>query len=146
MKPKYLLPHLYKKIGWIITIPFLLYGIYSYILGDIFFNNLPFDADSLDSEFPLLGTIILIGLLAGLLLVSFSKERTEDEYISRLRMESLQVAVIVNYVLLILAALALFGLDFLSVMVYNMFTILLIFIIRFHFLLYRNKHNYEKQH
>lgn len=144
MKPKYLLPHLYKKIGWFITIPFLLYGIYSYILGDIF--KLPYDAGSLDSEFPLLGTIILIGLLGGLLLVSFSKEKTEDEFISRLRMESLQVAVIVNYVLLILAALALFGLDFLSVMVYNMFTILLIFIIRFHFLLYRNKHNYEKQH
>lgn len=144
MKPKYLLPHLYKKIGWFITVPFLLYAIYSYILGDKF--KLPFDADSLESRFPLLGTIVLIGLLGGLLLVSFSKEKTEDEYISRLRLESLQLAVIVNYVLLILAALSVFGLDFLSVMVYNMFTVLLIFIIRFHFLLYRNKSAYEKQH
>ncbi len=144
MKPKYLLPHIYKKIGWVITIPFLLYAIYSYILGNIF--SLPYEADSVESDFPLLGTIILIGLLGGLLLVSFSKERTEDEYIGRLRMESLQLAVIINYILLILAALSLFGLDFLSVMVYNMFTILLIFIIRFNFLLYRNKHAYEKQH
>src|SRR5687768_14271635 len=101
MKPKYLLPHIYKKIGWVITIPFLLYAIYSYILGDIF--NLPYGADSIGNNFPLLGTIILIGLLAGLLLVSFSKERTEDEYIGRLRMESLQLAVIINYILLILA-------------------------------------------
>jgi hypothetical protein len=144
MKPKYLLPHIYKKIGWVITIPFLLYAIYSYILGDIF--KLPYGADSMENKFPLLGTIILIGLLGGLLLVSFSKERTEDEYIGRLRMESLQLAVIINYILLILAALSLFGLDFLSVMVYNMFTILLIFIIRFNFLLYRNKTAYEKQH
>ncbi|MGN7719576.1 hypothetical protein [Chitinophaga sp. 22620] len=144
MKPKYLLPHLFKKIGWVITVPFLLYGIYSYILEDLF--NLPYDADSLEGKFPLLGTIVLIGLLLGLLLVSFSKEKTEDEYISRLRMESLQLAVIINYILLILAALSFFGLDFLSVMVYNMFTILLIFIIRFNFLLYRNKNAYEKQH
>ncbi|MBO9152854.1 hypothetical protein ACFOTA_11595 [Chitinophaga sp. GCM10012297] len=144
MKPKYLLPHLYKKIGWALTVPFLTYAVYAYILGDIF--NLPFKAENLENKFPWLGTIVLIGLLGGLLLVSFSKEKTEDEYISRLRLESLQVAVIVNYVLLILAALSFFGLDFLSVMVYNMFTVLLIFIIRFHFLLYRNKSAYEKQH
>lgn len=145
MKPKYLLPHLYKKIGWMITVPFLTYAVYSYILGEIY--SLPFDADDLESRFPLLGTIVLIGLLIGLLLVSFSMEKTEDEYIGRLRLESLQVAVIVNYILLILAALSFFGLDFLSVMIYNMFTILLIFIIRFNFLLYRNKAAaYEKQH
>jgi hypothetical protein len=111
MKPKYLLPHLYKKIGWIITAPLLTYAVYSYILGGIY--SLPFDADDLEGRFPLLGTIILIGLLTGLLLVSFSMEKTEDEYIGRLRLESLQVAVIVNYILLILAALSFFGLDFL---------------------------------
>ncbi|RPD38022.1 hypothetical protein [Chitinophaga barathri] len=144
MKPKYLLPHVYKKIGWFIAIPFLTYAIYSYILGDIF--TLPYSADSLENKIPLFGTIMLIGLFAGLLLVSFSKEKTEDEYISRLRLESLQLAVIINYILLIIAALALYGLDFLSVMTYNMFTVLLIFIIRFNFLLYRNKTAYEKQH
>lgn len=78
-------------------------------------------------------------LFAGLLLISYSREKDEDEYISRLRLESLQIAVITNYVLLIIAALIWHWLDFLAVLIYNMFTILIIFIARFHFLLYRQK-------
>lgn len=78
-------------------------------------------------------------LLGALLLISYSREKDEDEYISRLRLESLQIAVITNYILLLIASLIWHWLDFLAVMMYNMFTILIIFIIRFHYLLYRQK-------
>lgn len=136
MKPKYLLPHLYKKIGWIILVPASILGICCFI---------PITENTLPNKWfhqafgETLEEVTMFLLFAGLLLVSYSREKDEDEYISRLRLESLQMAVIVNYVLLIIAAFIWHWLDFLSVMMYNMFTILIIFIARFHFLLYRQK-------
>ncbi|WP_341842066.1 hypothetical protein [Chitinophaga caseinilytica] len=89
---------------------------------------------------------ISIGIFVGLLLVSFSREKDEDEYISKIRLESLQLAVLVNYVLLILATVFIYDMAYFNVMIYNMFTILLIFIIRFHFLLYRQKNPWHEKH
>lgn len=136
MKPKYLLPHFYKKIGWWIMIPALFVAI---------LTSTPL-AESWSPAVRLMGIlgdtreeVSMFLLFAGLLLISYSREKDEDEYISRLRLESLQIAVITNYVLLIIAALIWHWLDFLAVMIYNMFTILIIFIARFHFLLYRQK-------
>ncbi|WP_109695946.1 hypothetical protein [Chitinophaga deserti] len=137
MKPKYLLPHYFKKIGWWIMIPALFVG-------------LPFYTPLDEGSFPLAGWIrdffgeslqefTMFLLLGALLLISYSREKDEDEYISRLRLESLQIAVITNYILLLIASLIWHWLDFLAVMMYNMFTILIIFIIRFHYLLYRQK-------
>ncbi len=142
MKPKYLLPHLYKKIGWWITIP-------AFILGIRFFTPLNvFPFPPLDWIKNLLGDTIeevtMFMLFIGMLMVSYSQEKDEDEYIGRLRLESLQIAVIINYVLLMIAACIWHWLDFLSVMMYNMFTILVIFIARFHFLLYRQKNRCMK--
>jgi fatty acid desaturase len=71
-------------------------------------------------------------------LVGFSKEKEEDEFIRELRLSSLLWAVLISYALLLLAFLTIYGFAFFSVMVYNMFTVLVIFIIRFHYLLYKN--------
>lgn len=70
--------------------------------------------------------IIVGGLLAG-----FSKEKIEDEFIMQLRLSSLALSVYVNYGVLLLAFLLVHGLDFFTVMIYNMFTLLLIFIVVF---------------
>ncbi len=83
-------------------------------------------------------TIIGILFIVGALLVSFSKEKFEDEFIANLRQTSLLWAVLVNYILLLLAFIFIYGTPFFSVMVYNMFTVLIIFIIRFNYVLYRN--------
>ncbi len=134
MKSKYLLPHVYKKIGWIISIPALIIGIF----------HLHF-AERLDAYRgfpwlePVMNTVTGVILIVGLLLIAFSREKTEDEYINKIRLESFQVAVLINYILLIICMLFLYGLDFLSIMVYNMYTVLLIFIARFNYLIYRNK-------
>lgn len=137
MKPKYLLPHYFKKIGWWIMIPALIVGLPFYT---------PLDGDSFllagwirDFFGEALQELTMFLLLGALLLISYSREKDEDEYISRLRLESLQIAVITNYILLLIASLIWHWLDFLAVMMYNMFTILIIFIIRFHYLLYRQK-------
>jgi hypothetical protein len=85
-------------------------------------------------------TNTLVGALfiVGALFVGFSKEKSEDEFIAKLRLCSLLWAVWVNYILLFLCFLFVYGVSFLSVMLYNMFTVLIIFIVRFNFILNRN--------
>lgn len=73
------------------------------------------------------GILVIIGGI----LVGFSKEKVEDEFIMQLRLSSLALAVYVNYAILLLAFISVHGFDFFTVMVYNMFTLLLIFIIIF---------------
>ena len=48
-------------------------------------------------------------------------------------------AVWVNYVLLLLSFIFVYGMGFLHVMIYNMFTVLIIFIGRFNLILFKNK-------
>ncbi len=153
MLPTLLLPHRFKIIGWILFIPTLLAGL-ALIIADFepgfellltvfsFFND---DLLSHDSASPGLvltdvtATVLgLIFIFSGLL-VAFSKEKIEDEYISEIRLQSLLWAVWVNYILLFFAFLFIYGVAFLDVMVYNMFTVLIIFIIRFQYTLYKSR-------
>ncbi|MFK5880445.1 MAG: hypothetical protein QM478_13230 [Flavobacteriaceae bacterium] len=85
-------------------------------------------------------------LIVGGLIVAFSKAKDEDEYISKIRTESLIWATYVNYGILILAVIFVYDMAFFNVMIYNMFTILFFFIIRFHYVLYITKKslNYEE--
>jgi hypothetical protein len=84
----------------------------------------------------LLGVLFIVGgMMAGL-----SEEKEEDEYTQTLRLSAMTWAVWINYGILLLAFLLVYGLDFLSVMVYNMFTILLSFNLRYYYLLYLAKH------
>lgn len=84
--------------------------------------------------------IVAIGIILGLLLIAFSREKVEDEMISQLRLEALQWSVYANYLILTVAILAVYDLAFIDVMVYNMFTVLLVFVGRFRWLIYRNNH------
>ncbi len=77
-------------------------------------------------------------MIAGLLLVAFSKEKVEDEMISRLRLESLQWGIYANYLILAVAMLTIYDIAFVDVMICNMFTVLLVFIGRFRWLLHRH--------
>lgn len=147
MESRYLFPHSWKKWGWILTILGLIPGIPSTFFG----YELPVfeiqqknsgTVSGLFSNWPpdnLSNTIAGILLIIGLILVSFSKVKIEDEFSIRIRLESLQWAVYINYGLLLLAFIFVYGFNFLDVMVYNMFTILIIFIIRFHWIIYRQK-------
>lgn len=145
-----LLPHKYKKVGWILLIPATILWIYLIYKG---YDGLDIDVTvfAIISEFGLsegqyfdliqvdiTNTLAGIFFIAGALLVIFSKERNEDEFIASLRQSSILWAVLVNYILLFLAFVFIYGFAFLTVMMYNMFTILIIYIIRFHYILYRN--------
>ena len=64
-------------------------------------------------------------------MVAFSKEKQEDELIAKIRLDSLVWATYVNYAVLMFSMLFIYGMSFLWVMIFNMFTILLFFIFRF---------------
>ena len=141
----YLFPNSVKPLAWIILILGILGGIIVasfdiepeifdinvfslYSTGDIFSKNHGFfkviEQNILDD---ICGILIIIGGI----LVGFSKEKVEDEFIMQLRLSSLALAVYINYGILLLAFLLVHGFDFFTVMVYNMFTLLLIFILIF---------------
>jgi len=143
MKLNYLFPHRYKKIGWIILIPSLILGLYALITdySPDFFDTrvLAISADEIFSEKKIFGIVkdnILneingILIIISLLLVAFSKELNEDEYISKIRLESLVWATYFNYGLLLFSIIFFYGFAFLWIMEFNMFTILIFFIFRF---------------
>lgn len=95
-------------------------------------QNFSFINDNISNE------IIGVLLIVGALFVGFSREKKEDEFIANLRLSSLLWAVYVNYILLLLSLLFVYGTAFLTVMMYNMFTVLIIFIVRFNYVLYKN--------
>ena len=145
-----LLPNRYKKLGWALLIPATVLGIISIIIG---FEWLMLEVRVpalINSELlsktcffcitqaNIVNTLLGFLFIAGALLVSFSKEKNEDEFIASLRQSSLLWAVLLNYILLALAFLFIYGLAFLQVMLYNMFTVLIIYIVRFNYVLVRS--------
>lgn len=150
MTTKLLLPSKYKTIGWIILVPAAVLGIIisftgyevNWLHAKVFaiFNEAVLGKIQYLSfiQTDMTNTVIGILFILGGLLVSFSKEKNEDEYISKLRLSSLLWAVAVNYLLLLLAFVFVYGTVFLNVMIYNMFTVLIIFIIRFNYILFKN--------
>ncbi len=142
MKKLPLLPHFCQKIGLVAIFPFLALGI-AYIGWDYtvpwlnYHSNIKWGIDfSNNTNFT--DEIAAVGTILSFMLIAFSKEKVEDEAIQFFRLASLQWAVIVNYVVLIICILTFYGGGFFSVMTYNMFTILIIFIIRFRFVLFQH--------
>lgn len=147
----YLFPRSFKRMGWILLFPSFIFGLFLMV------NQFPtwefFDWQVFafideafmgsDSYFKLVknnvideitGTILLIGLV----LVAFSKEKVEDEFISKIRVESLVWATYVNYAVLLVSILFVYGGAFFSVLIFNLFTILFFFIIRFNWMLHKS--------
>lgn len=84
-------------------------------------------------------TVAGCAFIIGGLLVAFSQEVIEDEFIANLRLQSFQWAFLINYVVLFLLFVFVYGTPFLWAIIYQMFLILILFIARFHYLLLKNK-------
>lgn len=147
-----LFPNRFKNIGWFIFIPSLILGILS--LADILnfpditlpvFYNSGFPLSNEESGFlkntetdffsNLFGILIIIGGI----LVGFSKEKIEDEYISSLRLKSVFWSLIVTYFIVMLLFLTIFGSLFFTVMILIMFLPLVLYVFRFNYLLLKNE-------
>ncbi|MBK8626628.1 MAG: hypothetical protein IPN86_13995 [Saprospiraceae bacterium] len=156
MKTKFLLPHGFRKIGVFLFIPSCFFGLIVLFnnfelewLGDRVFaiysgSGLKILNESDTGQFftftsgnytqAIAGILCLISLI----MIAFSKEQTEDEFILRTRMDSLLWATYINYFILIFCFIFIFGFEFLYIMIFNMFTTLIFFIIRFHYILFKD--------
>lgn len=158
MKTRFLFPNQFKKIGWILFVPSAVATLI------ITFLNIPTDdylnvsvlslyQDSIGEtsgflkiiKNSVLDEILTLGIIVGGLLIGFSKLKEEDEMISKIRYESLVWATYLNYGIIIFFTIFIFGLPYLNVLFYNMFTLLLFFIIRFHYMIYKlNTSNHDE--
>ena len=151
MELKVLLPNGFKKMGWVlIGLSIFLWSIHLFfdwepewlVVNYFTVFNSQFFSDTTWFEFSkqnMLYTILTIFPIVGGLFVGFSKEKIEDEFINKLRLSSLLWAVLINYLLLLLVSLTIFGAAFFNVLTIHMFSVLIIFITRFNFLLWKNR-------
>ncbi len=154
---KYLLPNKCKKPGWILFIIGIILGILHAIndyesdllttsVISLFHNDMIFSENNgLISiiKNSIIDELLCISIIAGGLLVGFSKEKIEDEFIARIRLNSLKWAILVNYGVLLFSILFLYDSNFLNVMIYNMFTPLIIFVLRFNYVVYKKSSHEE---
>lgn len=155
----YLFDHKYKKLsGWVfyLTIPVALYFLftdqYEELLKIRVFSLFPYEMVITTPEteniigsrgFAWIENGFLDEILTFILIVtgivnSFSREKVEDELISRIRMESLVLSLYINYGLLILSNFLIYELSYFYVMVFHLFTILLFFNLIFKYKLYKH--------
>jgi hypothetical protein len=121
IKPIKLLPNkFYRPAGELLTVALIV------IIAalDVFF-----DGDRGDTLFLILPFAMLVWV--------YSKEKQEDEYISTIRLHAMQWAIYANYIILLIANLFVYGAGFLYIMMFNLGTIPAIFLIVFHYRLYR---------
>jgi hypothetical protein len=78
--------------------------------------------------------LILITLIAGLLIVSFSREREESELLRETRLKAIVYAVLINSFFLILSLLFVFGGGFMGILVGNIYSPFIFYLIIFNHL------------
>lgn len=155
MKTNYLFPYQFKKIGWIILIPVSILGIL-WLIFDSDQNLLKTKVFAIMSDYSetdffeiiendISDEIIAILLIVSSVFIVFSKEKKEDEYTRKIRLDSLVWAIYVNYIILLLSMILVYDFPFFWVLVFNMFTILIFFIIRFNWALYKSKNQIQDE-
>lgn len=149
MKNQLLFPHRFQKVGWILFVPSLIVGILLFSNNAIIENTLTFKITSfafVDMPFlsksryftfikqDFLDELVSSTLLIGALLIVFSKEKVEDEFIAKLRLDALLWSVLINYAIIFVGILTIYGSAFFLFLVVNLFTCLLLYIVRFNYL------------
>ncbi|CAK7083042.1 MAG: hypothetical protein PARBA_03631 [Parabacteroides sp.] len=147
MRANYLFPEIFRKIGWCLLVPFLALGLFCLFWdgGDVcqikvlaLYTSEPFSSGFFRwVKTGILDELSVIGLTFSLLFISFSREKDEDECIERIRMQSLVWSILGSSLLLILATLFIYGFAFMTFAFINMFTVLVLFIGKYNWELYK---------
>lgn len=150
MNSHFLFPHTFKKIGYILFVPAFIatiaISVFKINIDNYWVIKVFAFADTFvmtnDKYFTVtqngvVDEVILFCLIIGGILIGFSKLKIEDEFTNKIRYESLVWASYLNYALILFFTIFIFGLSFLNVLFFNTFTLLLFFIIRFHFIIYK---------
>jgi hypothetical protein len=156
MNQNFLFPNSLKKVGWITLIIGIVFGLFLLIVEPQLtwleikvFAIVDNPILSKKSIFSMVTTniadeIASLALLFGAVLVAFSKEKIEDEFSTSLRLSSLVWATYVNLLILVLSILFFYGMSFFLILVINLFSTLLVFIVRYNFLYYKYSKSNEE--
>jgi amino acid transporter len=152
MRKSYLFPTYFQKIGWIITLPLLAWLLIQLIFkvdldfdfkmpalitGEGFFKTeIKYFAMT---ETMLISTVFPVLFIIGLSFIAFAKRKDEDEYIGKIREQSLVWSLIVGYCCYIFLTLFIYGLIYLYVKAFVIYIFLILFICKFNYELYRLK-------
>lgn len=122
MNTRLLFSHRFRPVGWVLFVPSALLGLACLCLEfkwDVFSVTLPawMPKIGLSSGFfgnnnNLTDELAALGIIGGLILIAFSREKTEDEMISQLRLEALQWSVYANYLVLAVAIVTVYDFAF----------------------------------
>nr|WP_068890617.1 hypothetical protein [Pedobacter panaciterrae] len=137
MKKQFLLPAKFRPIGWVTFLIFFALG----ILTEAYGYNIPgfqiyYPTEGGSGGYNLTNELAFAGTIIGLLMISFARHVNEDELIGKIRLESWQWAVLVNYAILLILNFTTYGLGFVFIITYNVLTLLLVYIVRFNYRLY----------
>lgn len=141
MKATLLFPHNWRIAGYIlifISIIIMAFNYYTFgaVINSTYLGNLDVIPLSIWIEI-IKNDITYISFIGGLIMVGFSKESIEDEHIAQLRLECLQYAVYINYTIIILSTIFVYGADFIAIICCNILTLIIFFIIRFRWKIYQ---------
>ena len=136
----YLFPNKLKKVsGWVfyLTLPIGLYLFITDRFEELLIVSVPqlftdetiigAQRESIWIENGFLDEILTALIIISGIINSFSKEKIEDELISKLRTDSLTLSLYINYSLVILATFLFYEFLYFDVLVFNLFAILLVF-------------------
>lgn len=153
MTENYLFPARFQKIGWMLLVPFGL--MFLLFMGSSESVQIQWNTTVLaiidggigtggGKYFTLIKNDIFdetafVGLIVSLILIAFSREKDEDEFISQIRLNSLVWALLINYGILIFAELFVYGMSFLPILYLNLILILVLFVIKFRIALFKLK-------
>lgn len=149
-----LLPNKFKNLGWLLIIPgfFLsilrfyygiklrmfdikVFAIYSNYIDTKYFSVIE---NQVSEE--IAGTLLLLGLL----ILAFHKEKEETDIIVRIRYESLLTSLLINSAFMLVSLLFVFGIGFVEMMIINIFSQLILFIVVFRLKMFRHIHKLKK--
>ena len=146
----YLFDNKYKKISGLVFYLTSIIGLYLLLTERIFdlftlnvyslfsesFSDLTYGGGWIENGLgdEIFTTIIIISGLIN----SFSKEKIEDELISKIRLESLTMSLFISYSLVIISTFLIYNLSYMYVLVFNLFIIPLLFNLIFRYRLYQH--------
>lgn len=136
MKTRFLFPYWCKYLGIFFFIAHIPVVLFKQQIG--FGSNGANDGTGLFNSQHIFFMVTTLLMLTGLVLFAFSKERIEDEQISQLRLDSLQWAVYLSYILLIISLAFSNHQDAKDIMHLNVWVPLVIFIVLFRWKMFRN--------
>lgn len=136
MKKLFLLPNRCKIWGKVIFIISSLLGLYILFVEQMWFP--------IDLWQAVTNNIAIIGTLLGLVLVAFSKERVEDEYVMSLRADAMIKALAISSLLIVLCALFIYGEAYFYYLSLSQYVVLFLYIIIFRYNMYKHLNSNEE--